>query len=155
MNATVKIDFEPSLFGESTPEIIEPAPVRNKPKKSIAGKVTLIIGGLIGLAVVLVIANSAETSESPLRSNIERNFSAISTPSTASALLQPVRAQLVSNFQPSGWCDGGETICSTTVTSKPAETLKKLIAAIPQGKAKSYRIRLSITPIDDSYEVEP
>lgn len=45
------------------------------------------------------------------------------------------------------WCDGDETICTTATTAKPIETLKKLIAAIPQDKAKQYKIYLSVTPL--------
>lgn len=47
------------------------------------------------------------------------------------------------------WCDGDETLCTTITTTRPVETLQKLIAAIPQGNAKQYKIRLSVTPIEE------
>jgi hypothetical protein len=47
------------------------------------------------------------------------------------------------------WCDGDETICTTATTAKPIETLQKLIAAIPQDKAKQYKIYLSVTPLQE------
>jgi len=47
------------------------------------------------------------------------------------------------------WCDGDETLCTNVTTARPVQTLQKLIAAIPQGNAKQYKIRLSVTPIEE------
>ena len=58
--------------------------------------------------------------------------------------VEGIKPPLLSSNQ---WCDGDETICTTATTAKPIETLKKLIAAIPQDKAKQYKIYLSVTPL--------
>ena len=52
------------------------------------------------------------------------------------------------------WCDGDETICTTATTAKPIETLQKLIAAIPQDKAKQYKIYLSVTPLPEEIAID-
>ena len=52
------------------------------------------------------------------------------------------------------WCDGDETIGTTATTAKPIETLKKLIAAIPQDKAKQYKIYLSVTPLPEEIAID-
>ena len=56
------------------------------------------------------------------------------------------------NYSPSAdySCSGSDIVCTSMTTANPAETLKKLIASIPNGKAKQYRIRLSVVPIDDA-----
>ncbi|MDW5418124.1 hypothetical protein R6242_16275 [Iodobacter sp. CM08] len=51
------------------------------------------------------------------------------------------------SYGSNSFCDSGDVSCSTTITGKPVEALGKLIAAIPQGKAKEYKIRLSVTPV--------
>ena len=43
-----------------------------------------------------------------------------------------------------GFCNGYETFCSTTTTDKPAETLQKLAAAMPQGNDRHYRVVVSV-----------
>lgn len=51
-------------------------------------------------------------------------------------------------------CDGDETICTTLITASPADSLQSLIAAIPKGEAKHYKIRLSVVPIEEYDEPE-
>lgn len=51
------------------------------------------------------------------------------------------------SYGSNSFCDSDDVSCSTTITGKPVEALGKLIAAIPQGKAKEYKIRLSVTPV--------
>ena len=69
-----------------------------------------------------------------------------SKPSTSSFATQV--AAWFSKHNSTPWCNGEETICTTATADKPAETLKRLIAAIPPGKAKHYKIRLSVTPVE-------
>lgn len=52
------------------------------------------------------------------------------------------------------WCDGDETICTSLITTSPADSLQSLISAIPKGEAKHYKIRLSVVPIEDFEEQE-
>lgn len=46
-------------------------------------------------------------------------------------------------------CSGSEVICTVATASKPADLLRKLIAAIPAASAKQYRVRLSVTAIEE------
>lgn len=52
--------------------------------------------------------------------------------------------------QSSGWCEDGDALCTKLTTSRPGEALKKIIATVPQGTAKQYRIQVSITPIEEA-----
>jgi hypothetical protein len=65
--------------------------------------------------------------------------------------VQGIQPPLLSSNQ---WCDGDETICTTATTAKPIETLQKLIAAIPQDKAKQYKIYLSVTPLPEEIAID-
>ena len=47
------------------------------------------------------------------------------------------------------WCNGDEVICTTAVSGKPADTLHKLILALPKATAKRYEIRLSVTALEE------
>jgi hypothetical protein len=49
----------------------------------------------------------------------------------------------------SGFCHEYEILCTTTVTVKPAETLKMLAAAMPKGAGKKYRVTVSVEPLED------
>ena len=46
-------------------------------------------------------------------------------------------------------CTGDEALCTVATSQRPVEMLRKLIAAIPVMSARSYRIRLSVTPIEE------
>jgi hypothetical protein len=52
-------------------------------------------------------------------------------------------------------CNGDEIICTTLITNTPAETLQSLIAAIPKGDAKRYKLRLAVVPIEEFDETFP
>ena len=47
------------------------------------------------------------------------------------------------------FCDGSESLCATTNTDNPAETLAKLAAALPTGEATRYRLSVSVVPLND------
>ena len=53
-----------------------------------------------------------------------------------------------------GWCDGDETLCTTLITTSPTDSLQSLIAAVPKGEAKHYKVRLSVVPIEEYDEPE-
>ncbi|MFJ7794420.1 hypothetical protein [Pseudomonas sp. NPDC096950] len=57
--------------------------------------------------------------------------------------------------QSTGLCDGDETICTTLISTTPAESLQSLIAAIPKGDAKRYKIQLAVVPIEEFDETLP
>lgn len=52
-------------------------------------------------------------------------------------------------------CNGDETICTTLISTTPAESLQSLIAAIPKGDARRYKIRLAVVPIEEFDETLP
>lgn len=77
-------------------------------------------------------------------------------PQTAiGAFSLPTLAQGSQNIQKAatgdseGFCVGYESLCSTSTTDKPAETLAKLAAALPAGDAKRYRLKVSVVPLDE------
>ena len=55
----------------------------------------------------------------------------------------PQRSSAVSG-RARGFCAGDELLCSTSTTTKPAELLARLTAALPRNSAKQYRVRVSV-----------
>ena len=45
-------------------------------------------------------------------------------------------------------CDDDEVLCASSVTAAPEETLIRVAAAIPPGKATLYRVRVTVVPIE-------
>ncbi|WP_454008694.1 hypothetical protein [Alcaligenes phenolicus] len=60
---------------------------------------------------------------------------------------QAIRKTLAGDSE--GFCEGHEALCSTSTTDRPAETLAKLAAALPDVEAKRYRLKVSVVPLDD------
>ena len=71
---------------------------------------------------------------------------AFSAPSLAQCS-QAIRKTLAGDSD--GFCEGYEALCSTSTTDRPAETLAKLAAALPDVEAKRYRLKVSVVPLDD------
>jgi hypothetical protein len=149
MSATAKIDFEPGLFDEGQPEAAPDLPtIRQKRRTSRA---PLIVAG--GLLLVLVAAFFAINTTSkpktvsamPLEGP-QTAIGAFSVP-TLTQGSQSVTKSLVGASN--GFCEGYEALCSTSTTDKPAETLAKLAAALPQGEAKRYRVKVSVVPLNE------
>lgn len=148
-----KIDFDPALFDEGAPEEVEQPSVHLKPKPLRWPFVFLafIVGiGIISLVITKLNAPTAARNAgyqfAPVATKVETFSSTFPSEPVGHANV-PVMQAYSSNVN--RWCDGDETICTTTTTAKPTETLQKLIAAIPQGKAKQYKVRLSVMPIED------
>lgn len=107
----------------------------------------LLIGGLIALlafGIIHFVDQRAESEDAlkPYAVNLPR----ISVPTFRET---PYREQST------GLCDGDETICTTLISTTPAESLQYLIAAIPKGDAKRYKIRLAVVPIEEFDETLP
>lgn len=157
MSTTTKIDFDPALFGEQTPEDAEQPFIPLKPKPRRWPFVFLAFIVIAGIGVMgFVITNQNVSSlarHAGYQPGVVTLKSDLSPSINASELvgrLNPNIPVMQGYSSPSNrWCDGDETICTTTTTAKPTETLQKLIAAIPQGKAKQYKVRLSVTPIEE------
>lgn len=157
MSTTTKIDCDPALFGEGTPQAVEVPSIRlkSKPRRWPFALLAFVVGSVV-IGIVIVIT---ELNSSPSARNAGYQFApgAPKTgPFSSTFTSEPVGRQNPNvpvmqaySSNSNGWCDGDETICTTITTAKPTETLKKLIAAIPQGKAKQYKVRLSVMPIEE------
>lgn len=149
MSATAKIDFEPGLFDEGQPEAASDLPTI-QPKRR-ANRAPFIVAG--GLLLVLAVAFFALNTTSKPKTVPAMPLEG---PQTASgAFLTTVLGLGSQNIQKTpvgaseGFCEGFEALCSTSTTDKPAEMLAKLAAALPQGQAKRYRVKVSVVPLDE------
>jgi hypothetical protein len=132
----------------------EPEPDTTRTNNFVLGRMT-ILAMAIGIVSVVAVpgfirpANRAleATQESrAVPASIPSNR-VLETPSSRPMLALPKPTQQDA-WQP--WCTGTESICTTTTTAKPAAMLNMLAAAIPPGTAKQYRVRLSVTAVDES-----
>lgn len=137
MSAAAKIDFEPGLF-EPEPE---PAPVLPaiQPKRRASRAPFVLVGlALLAVAAILYAAIQHKASKTPVAT--------FSIPTIGNPI--PV-IQKPSVARSGAFCDGSESLCSTTTTETPAETLAKLAAALPATEGKRYRLAVSVVPLDD------
>ncbi|MDQ2734474.1 MAG: hypothetical protein M3Y55_05680 [Pseudomonadota bacterium] len=151
-----KIDFEPSLFGavdDTVPAAELPAPAASNAWRWI---VVFVLGLMTvgAFAVSKHVASSTPAdstySNSPLRGDIP-SIPSLREPS-------PVAWGKTPDVASSGRredCDGDEIICTIATVTKPAEMLRKLVAAIPKDGSKKYKVRLSVTPIEEPAKEEP
>ena len=145
MSATAKIDFEPGLFDEGQTEAAPDLPTI-QPKRR-ANRAPFIVAG--GLLLVLAAAFFAINTTTKPKTAPAMPLEATEKP--VGAFLQPALGQVrnVPVGDSEGFCVGFESMCSTSTTAKPAETLAKLAAALPVGEAKRYRVKVSIVPLDE------
>ena len=47
------------------------------------------------------------------------------------------------------FCPDDESMCSTITTDNPADALAKIAAALPKGRVKRYRVKVSVAPLED------
>ena len=137
MSATAKIDFEPGLF-EPEPE---PAPVLpGPPPFRRVNRAPFVLVGLALLAVtaILYAAIQHKASKTPV--------AAFLTPTLGNPIPTIQKPPVARS---GAFCDGSESLCSTTTTETPAETLAKLAAALPATEGKRYRLAVSVVPLDD------
>ena len=149
MSTTAKIDFEPGLFDEGQPEAAPDLPTV-QPKRRANRAPFIVAGGLLLiLAVAFFTINGTSkpktVPEMPLEGP-QTAIGAFSLPTLAQGS-QSIQKAAVGDSE--GFCVGFESMCSTSTTAKPAETLAKLAAALPVGEAKRYRVKVSIVPLDD------
>lgn len=133
MSTTARIDFEPGLF-EPLPDLPSTQPKRR------ANRAPLVLVGLALLAVaaILYAATQQRPSKTPVTTFLEPPLS------------NPIPIIEKTPVARSGaFCDGSESLCSTSTTDRPAETLAKLAAALPDVEAKRYRLKVSVVPLDD------
>ena len=149
MSTTAKIDFEPGLFDEA--QYKETPDLPNIQPKRRASRAPLIVAG--GLLLVLAVAvfalnttSKPKTVPTMLTEGQQTPVGAFSLPEIGkgSQTIQRAYTNVSDDF-----CVGFEAMCSTSTTEKPAETLAKLAAALPQGQAKRYRVKVSVVPLDE------
>lgn len=149
MNATAKIDFEPGLFDEGQAEAAPDLPAI-QPKRRTNRAPFIAAGGLLLVMAAAFFAINTTSKpktvpEMPLEAQ-QTAIGAFSLP-TLSQGSQNIQKAATSDY--GGFCAGYEAMCSTSTTDKPAETLAKLAAALPQGDAKRYRVKVSVVPLDE------
>lgn len=149
MSAANQFKFDPGLFGDkSAREATGPTPAHTVVRLRRWPIVALFVGVTI-VGAALVRGNILEGSG---------RYDSAEMP-TLGFPGEPVIAKIASTShnvpvpitpQSSGWCDDGDALCTKLTTSRPGEALRKIIATIPQGTAKQYRIQVSITPIEEA-----
>jgi hypothetical protein len=150
MSATAKIDFEPGLFDEGQPETAPDDLPTIQPKRRTSRAPFIVAGGLLlVLAAAFSALNTARKPKPVPAMLLEGPKTAIGAFSAPDLTLgsQNITKSLVGASK--GFCEGSETLCSTSTTDKPAETLAKLAVALPQGEAKRYLVKVSVVPLDE------
>lgn len=148
MSTADRIDFDPALFGDE-PAQGTAAPLPSRPAaRRRRWPLVVGLGGLLaaGVAVTLNVLPGVSVSHGIQARMLARNGEGGVLPETAPAPTASPPAVAL----PSGtWCDGGEVLCTKVTTDHPADTLRKLIAAMPPGTGRQYRIGLYVTPISE------
>jgi len=147
MSASAKIDFEPGLFDEGHPEAAPDLPTI-QPKRR-ANRAPFIVAGcllLVLTAAFLVVFNTTSKPKAVPAMLIEGPQKAVSAFSLPTAI---PRAKVDRHSVSEGFCAGFEALCFIGMTDKPAETLAKLAAALPQGDSKHYRVNVSVVPLNE------
>lgn len=145
MSTAPKIDFSPDVFEDFTDDEPLPALPPAKPRWSTRRTIFVVsIGILLALGIVYFTTNHQAAS----KSGEERGVGTVGNPLLLPSLQQAVMAAPVHPMSPTAWCTGDEVVCTTVISSTPVQTLKKLVVATPEGSAKQYKVRLSITPIE-------
>lgn len=148
MSATAKIDFPPGLFDEA---VLEKKELDRSLTRSKANSAR--IGIIIGFAIVTILLILAALALGAWRSTPRPLFPSEAAETPTAVLAPSISDTSIVSRAPQeisgGFCDGHELICATTTTDKPAEMLQKLAAALPQGAAKHYQVRLSVTSAND------
>lgn len=124
---------------------VEAKPTTSATKRALA---VLLIGGPVTLAVAFGINHFFDLRPEP---DDGLKPYAVNLPRLS---VQTYR-ETAYREQSTGLCDGDETICTTLISSTPSESLQSLIAAIPKGDAKRYKIRLAVVPIEEFDETLP
>lgn len=142
------IDFDPALFGD------EPAqgPAIPLPSRAAARRrrwpLVVGLGGIVAASVAVAVSVLPGTSVSH---GIKARLDARDGEGVALVDAAPVPTAIsrVVASPTSSWCGEGEVLCTRVTTDRPAETLRKLIAAMPPGTGRQYRISLYLTPIPE------
>jgi len=155
-----KIDFEPGLFDDKPSDSPAAQPLADElgindylddeiPEVQSASQRqsrSLFPRIVVGLLFVLLIVCGI-TAAFMMRGKKEKE-----SPLVLNAVRSEQKEQQVPFLLPSPadrWCDGTEAICTTAISSRPVETLKKVIAAMPKNGAKRYKIRLAVVPVEE------
>ncbi|WP_028996558.1 hypothetical protein [Azohydromonas australica] len=141
------IDFDPALFGD------EPAQGPTAPLSSRAAarrRRWPLVVGLGGLVAASVAAAVSALPGSGLGHGIKARLDARDSEGVMLVDTTPVPTAFQAVASPSSsWCGEGDVLCTTVTTAHPAETLRKLVAAMPPGTGRQYRISLYLTPISE------
>lgn len=121
-----------------------------QPKRRESRAPFIVAGGLLLVLVVAFFAlnmtSKPKTVPEMLAEGPQTTIGALYSPETVG--LKPT-VQRANTSDSEGFCAGNEVICAISTIDKPAETLAKLAAALPQGQAKRYRVKVSVVPLDE------
>lgn len=155
MSTPKKIDFDPMLFGEDDEEDIEKPIIRPKRNFWTFAPLVFVVVGIVvtGLFITKLLKHPITSREASHQfvmgtSKMEPLYSTFTNDVPVERQNTVVHAIQSYSSNSNLGCDGDETFCIITTTTKPNETLQKLISAIPQSKDKQYKVRLSVVPIN-------
>ena len=149
MSTTAKIDFEPGLFDEGQTEAAPDLPTI-QPKRRTSRAPFIVAGGLLlVLAVAFFVLNTTSKPKAVPAMPLEGPQTVIDAFSLPTIAQGSQSIQKAAKGDSEGFCEGHEALCSTSTTDRPAETLAKLAAALPDVEAKRYRLKVSVVPLDD------
>ena len=137
------IDFSPSVFDSGKPEspdTSERSPSNWRLRFTFLGSLLVILAGLVYIMMMMT---------RPSRSQSESGRLSMPYPSSEVPLRIPATAQTQTPSRGLEYCTGNEVICTVAMASKPTDLLRKLVASIPAATAKQYRVRLSVTSIEE------
>lgn len=138
------IDFSPSVFDSDKPEPPD-APERSSSNWRL--RVTFLVALLLTVAAIVlaIVMMTGRPHSQPEVATLSMPYASADVASRITAMPLGV----VSTSAP-GYCTGNEVICTVATASKPADLLRKIVATIPAATAKQYRVRLSVTAIEES-----
>lgn len=142
------IDFDPALFGDE-PSQGPTVPLPSRPAaRRRRWPLVVGLGGIVAASVAVAVSSLPGTS---LSHGIKARLDARDGEEVALVDAAPVPTAISRAVASptSSWCGEGEVLCTTVTTARPAETLRKLIAAMPPGTGRQYRISLYLTPLSE------
>lgn len=151
MTTSKSIDFAPDLFGEPADHASATAPLDyplHTKTRLRRWPAALLLLGAAGVAVAAVLSgridNTADQAGAP-----DSETALHQIPALAGVIARPVPVGAITRPAMQSWCVGTEVLCSKVLTSDPAQSLRRIVAAMPRDTARQYTVRVSITPMEE------
>ncbi len=144
------IEFSPSVFDDRKAERVEPIEPIQPIERSSFNWWPWVISSVLVLALGDFAAYLISTKPGVMSEPVAFSSGIRPILESASITTTPLSmGQRVESDVQKGDCKGDEIICTVATASKPVELLHKIVSAIPISGAKQYRVRLSVTPIEE------